>query len=112
MTFNPHRPVNRVVAMGLMLVSLCAASRGQEPSDYLFYAQSDLVLVNVTVRDKTGKFVLGLKPENFTVLEDNKPQKIVSFDVENIDVVPPLRRAAQVRLLPSQIRRRSSKIGV
>jgi VWFA-related protein len=100
MTFNPHRPVNRVVAMGLMLVSLCAASRGQEPSDYLFYAQSDLVLVNVTVRDKTGKFVLGLKPENFTVLEDNKPQKIVSFDVENIDVVPPL-DVTQAKPLPT-----------
>jgi len=47
-----------------------------------------VVLVNVTVRDKSGKFVPGLKPENFTILEDNKPQKIVSFDVENVDAVP------------------------
>jgi len=31
--------------------------------------------------------VKGLKPEDFTVLEDNKPQKIVSFDIENIDAV-------------------------
>ncbi len=29
----------------------------------------------------------GLKPEDFTILEDNKPQKVVSFDVENIDAV-------------------------
>ena len=29
-----------------------------------------------------------MKPENFTIIEDNKPQKIVSFDVENVDAVP------------------------
>jgi VWFA-related protein len=65
----------------------------------VFHSESDLVLVNVTVRDKTGKFVLGLKPEDFTIFEDNKPQKIVSFDVENIDAVPAL-DVAQAKPLP------------
>jgi len=32
--------------------------------------------------------VKGLKPSDFTVLEDNKAQKIVSFDVESVDAVP------------------------
>ena len=45
------------------------------------------MLVNVTVRDKNGNFVRGLKPEDFTILEDNKPQKVVSFDIENVDAV-------------------------
>ena len=31
-----------------------------------------------------------MKPEDFTILEDNKPQKIVSFDVENVDAAPAL----------------------
>jgi VWFA-related protein len=65
----------------------------------VFHAESDLVLVNVTVKDKKWKFVPGLKPENFTILEDNKPQKIVSFDVENVDAVPAT-GVAQAKPLP------------
>ena len=38
----------------------------QQQADYTFHAQTDLVLVNVTVRDKNGNFVRGLKPEDFT----------------------------------------------
>jgi VWFA-related protein len=48
-----------------------------------------LVLVNVTVRDKDGNAVKDLKREDFTVLEDNKPQQIASFDLENTDAVAP-----------------------
>ena len=88
MTFTRTRFADKAVAVVLTLVLLCAPLPSQQQSDYLFRAQSDLVLVNVTVRDKSGKFVQGLKPENFTILEDNKPQKVVSFDVENVDAVP------------------------
>src|ERR1700683_3027740 len=90
MIFAPTRFVDKAVAVLLMLVLLSAASPSQQPdSDYVFRTGSELVLVNVTVRDKNGKFVQGLKPENFTILEDNKPQKVISFDVENVDAVPP-----------------------
>jgi VWFA-related protein len=75
-------------ALLALLALLCPALPSQQPSDYVFHAESELVLVNVTVKDKSGKFVPGLKPENFTILEDNKPQKIVSFDVENVDALP------------------------
>lgn len=85
-----NRFANGAAALPLLLVILCGTSPSQQQSEYIFHAESDLVLVNVTVRDKTGKFVPGLKPENFTILEDNKPQKIVSFDVENVDAVPAL----------------------
>jgi VWFA-related protein len=83
----------------LALVLLCAASPSQQQTDYVFHAESDLVLVNVTVRDKSGKFVPGLKPGDFTIFEDNKPQKIVSFDVENVDAVPAT-DVAQAKPLP------------
>ena len=46
------------------------------------------MLVNVTVRDKSGNPVRDLKPEDFTVLEDNKPQKVATFDIENTQNVP------------------------
>ncbi len=99
MTFTPSRFASRAVAALLLLVLLVPASPSQQQSDYVFHAEADLVLVNVTVKDKNGKVVPGLKPENFTILEDNKPQKIVSFDVENVDAVPPL-DVAQVKPLP------------
>jgi VWFA-related protein len=59
----------------------------QQPTDLTFRVESELVLVNATVRDKNGNFVRNLKPKDFTILEDNKPQRIVSFDIENIDAV-------------------------
>jgi VWFA-related protein len=90
MTLTPTRFVDRAVAVLLVLVLLCATMPSQQQSDYVFHTGSELVLVNVTVRDKDGKFVQGLKPEDFTILEDNKPQKVVSFDVENVDSVPAL----------------------
>lgn len=42
-----------------------------------FRTQSRLVLVDVVVKNKSG-FVHGLRPEDFTVLEDGKPQRVVS----------------------------------
>jgi VWFA-related protein len=77
----------RIVAVILQGIMLCPASPSEQ-SDYIFRAQTDLVLVNVTVRDKNGNFVRNLKPQDFGVFEDNKPQKIVSFDIENTDAVP------------------------
>ena len=68
----------------LACILLARTSRAQE-SQTVFHSQTDLVLVNVTVKDKHGNFVRDLKPEDFTVLEDNKQQKVVSFDIENID---------------------------
>src|SRR5580700_879388 len=99
MTFAPNRLANKVIAVLLTLVLLCTALPSQQESGYVLHVESDLVLVNVTVRDKNGNFVPGLKAENFTILEDNKPQKVVSFDVENVDAVPPA-DLAQAKPLP------------
>ena len=55
---------------------------------YRLRVESELVLVNVVVRDKQGKPVTGLKAEDFTLLEEGKPQKISSFDFENLDMTP------------------------
>ena len=56
-------------------------------SDYTFRVNSDLVLVNVVVRDKTGNLVRELKRDDFIVQEDGKTQQIQSFDIQNPDVV-------------------------
>jgi VWFA-related protein len=75
---------------------LFSISSAQE--DYTFRSESDLVLVNVTVRDKSGNFVRGLTPADFTILEDGKAQKVVSFDVESIAAVAN-QNVAQARAL-------------
>jgi VWFA-related protein len=55
---------------------------------FKFKVESELVLVNVVARDKQGKPVTDLKMTDFTILEENKPQKISSFDFENLDTTP------------------------
>ena len=46
----------------------------------------NFVRVDAIVTDKQGNAVLDLKPEEFQVSEDNKPQKIDSFSVVKINV--------------------------
>jgi VWFA-related protein len=99
MIFTPNRFADKAVAVLLVVLLPCASLPSQQQSEYLFHAQTDLVLVNVTVRDKSGRFVQGLKAEDFSILEDNKPQKVVSFDVENVDAVPAL-DVTQAKPLP------------
>ena len=72
----------------LTLVMTCTPLTSQQAStEYTFRSKSELVLVNVTARDKNGSLVRDLKREDFTVLEDNKPQQVVSFDLENTEAV-------------------------
>jgi VWFA-related protein len=54
-----------------------------------FRVSSELVLVSVTVRDKKGELVRGLKQSDFTVLEDGKAQRIQSFDIEDVENFAP-----------------------
>lgn len=56
-----------------------------------FQVSSRLVVVNVGVRDKSGKPVEWLKAEDFTLLEDGKAQKISVFEFQKIsnDEKPP-----------------------
>lgn len=61
----------------------------QQPQ-YRVHVTSELVLVNVVVRDKRGSLIRGLKKEDFTLLEDGKRQEISTFDFEDVDqpIVP------------------------
>lgn len=74
---------------------MCGLSAGTVPalcqetpapqSTYTLKVQSDLVLADVVARDKkTGLPVQGLKAGDFTILENGKPQKITSFDTQDI----------------------------
>src|SRR4029077_10432928 len=99
MASTSRSPATRILAVTVQLLLLCPCLPSQQP-EYTFHAQTDLVLVNVTVRDRNGNLVRGLKREDFPVLEDNKPQKVVSFDVENTDAVP-TQDVTQAKPLPA-----------
>jgi VWFA-related protein len=96
MTTPRHSASFRSLALALALAAaamLTPALPAQAPqaaegnSGYRFSVNSELVLVNVVVRDKSGKFVSNLPKDAFTVLEDGKPQTISSFDFETTDLV-------------------------
>lgn len=63
-----------------------AAPKASSPqSAPTFKSNSRLVVVDVVVSNGNGDPIHDLKEQDFTVLEDGKPQKIVSFDEERPD---------------------------
>jgi VWFA-related protein len=80
------------MAVVIALAMLPWTAAAQENSGYQVKKNVEIVLVNVVVRDKTGKIVRGLTKDDFTVMEDGKPQSLSSFDFEQTDteVLPPL----------------------
>ncbi len=56
------------------------------PGKFTLNVNANIVLTNVVVRNKkTGELVTGLKPSDFTIYENKKRQKIISFDYQNVD---------------------------
>jgi len=92
--------VKRLSSMAVIAVLLPSPLGAQTPAssqrelskdnrgEYRLRVESELVLVNVVVRDKQGNPVIGMKRDDFTVLEDGKPQQVSSFDFENLDTAP------------------------
>jgi VWFA-related protein len=108
-TFDRSNWAKRALAMALALMLTETGVVSQDTTDYTFHSKTELVLVNVTVRDRNGNPVRDLKREDFTVLEDNKPQQVISFDLENTDAVlstaateAPLLRNTQPRSADAQ----------
>jgi Ca-activated chloride channel family protein len=46
----------------------------------------DLALINVTVTDPHNRPIIGLKPDNFRIFEDNVEQEVVNFSSEDVPV--------------------------
>ncbi len=80
-----RRFLNNAAAL-LVSASLLAA---QQPAPTAkFSVTSQLVIVNVSVRDRSGRSVDGLTAKDFTVFEDGKPQKIAVFERQQLEVEP------------------------
>jgi len=57
---------------------------GLSQGNYVLRSQTNVVLVDVRVRDKNGKPVTDLTKDNFRVLEDGVPQIVTSFSLEDV----------------------------
>lgn len=81
----------RLVVSAALVAStaLFAAPRQERPAagqTFSFRTGVDLVNVTVTVTDANGRFVAGLKREDFVVYEDGKPQPVSQFDSDRVPV--------------------------
>jgi Ca-activated chloride channel family protein len=70
-----------------LLVALLFVTAFTTPAqdDDVIRTNTDNVVLNVTVTDKSGQYVKGLKPSDFKVYEDGvevKPEKIASFSLQ------------------------------
>lgn len=66
---------------------------------------TNLVIVNVDVRDRDGKPIEGLKAEDFVVTEDGKPQKISVFEYQRLETdipAPPPSIKAEAKKEPAE----------
>jgi VWFA-related protein len=64
---------------------MCAAMVAQDQPSPTFKTNTNLVIVNVAIKDKSGKAIEDLKKEQFTLLEDGKPQQIAVFELQRLN---------------------------
>jgi VWFA-related protein len=83
---NVHRISNYLIALWWLTV-LVTSGAGQtkpaqptEAQDEVIRVNTELVQTDVMVFDKQGRFVDGLKPEQFELKIDHKPQQIAFFE--------------------------------
>ncbi|MGH9595719.1 MAG: VWA domain-containing protein [Edaphobacter sp.] len=73
-------------ALVAMLGVPMVAQQPNQSGGFTLKVQTDIVLTNVVVWDKkTGEVVKGLKQSDFTILENGRPQKVATFDYQNVD---------------------------
>jgi VWFA-related protein len=76
----------RSLASVLVAAGAVVSIAGQEQGGVSFKSGVDLISVTATVTDGEGRFVSGLRKEDFTVYEDGQPQEITHFNNERVPV--------------------------
>jgi Ca-activated chloride channel homolog len=80
-----------VAAAALLVVSLhgqqpAQPPKPQEEQSFKFRSGVELINVTATVSDTTGRFVGGLRAEDFVVYEDNQPVEVTHFSADRVPV--------------------------
>ena len=72
--------ISFAAAIALLSGTLVSAQEGR------FFVKSELVVVHATVTDGRGRFISGLPPHAFNVLEDGRPQPVSFFAEQDAPV--------------------------
>ena len=77
----------QTLPIALVAVTVAAVSVTAQSSDgFRFRSGVELVNVTATVTDEAGRFVAGLRKEDFTIYDDNERQEISHFSSERVPV--------------------------
>ena len=77
------------VMAAAIVAALAVTTTGQESQDpqvFRFRTGVELINVTVTVTDANGRFVSGLRKEDFRLLEDGQEQQVSHFNSERVPV--------------------------
>ena len=66
---------------GLLPSSFSLLTSQERPT---FKAESELVVLHVSVRDRGGRYISGLDRDAFTVIDDGKPQTLEMFSADEV----------------------------
>ena len=85
-----HTTLRPRIALGAALAALIIAGSadiaGQKQDEFRFRSGVDLVNVTAAVIDRNGRFVPGLRQEDFIVYEENELQEVTHFSNERVPV--------------------------
>lgn len=74
-----------LLASTVSLLALDFPRAAAPPQDRpTFKAESNLVVLHVSVRDRGGRYITGLDREAFTVIDDGKPQTLEMFSADEV----------------------------
>jgi len=62
-----------------LTLAACLGLTGQERPGPVFRVKVDMVVLSFTVTDSKGRYITGLKPGDFRILEDGIPQRVNTF---------------------------------
>jgi VWFA-related protein len=80
-TYGKAALLGGVIAGGLAIGLAISPATAQKPEDRpVFHTSTTAAVVDVIVRDRTGKPVRDLAEADFEILEDGVPQRIISFE--------------------------------
>src|SRR5688572_31282655 len=72
--------------LAVAVIAGSASVAGQKQEEFRFRSGVELVNVTATVTDRNGRFVAGLRQEDFIVYEDSERQQVSHFSNERVPV--------------------------
>jgi VWFA-related protein len=84
-------PAPRLLLVAALLTLSTSAQEAPQQAEGTipkFSSTSNLVIVDVTVKDKSGKPIENLKQADFSVTEDGKPQRVAVFEFQKLTDMP------------------------